>query len=180
MNTRDNLTPSAADWPSAPLQQALRLAALDLDQQHPPPALAASVRLAVHEALATTATATAGKADGVQPVANAPARVGARAPAWSAALACAAVVVLSVVLMVRSPWVQPQQQLAVMAGFVPVVPQEQWPTDDTPAWLVHTELQANRLAALGLPFDPARAGDGVRAELLVRASGQVLAVRFIE
>ena len=179
MNTRDNLTPSAADWPSAPLQQALRLAALDLDQQHPPPALAASVRQAVHEALATTA-ATAGKADGVQPAANAPARVGARAPAWSAALACAAVVVLSVVLMVGSPWVQPQQQLAAMAGFVPVVPQEQWPTDDTPAWLVHTELQANRLAALGLPFDPARAGDGVRAELLVRASGQVLAVRFIE
>lgn len=176
MNTRDNLTPSAADWPSAPLQQALRLAALDLDQQHPPPALAASVRQAVHEALA----ATAGKADGVQPAANAPAGVGARAPAWSAALACAAVVVLSVVLMVGSPWVQPQQQLAAMAGFVPVVPQEQWPTDDTPAWLVHTELQANRLAALGLPFDPARAGDGVRAELLVRASGQVLAVRFIE
>lgn len=178
MNTPDHPTPFVTSMPSAQVQHALRLAALDLNQQQAPPALAASVRQAVQEALANAATAA--KADGVQPPANDPVRRSTRSPAWSAALACAAVVVISVVLMVRSPAVLPQQQLAAMAGFVPVVPQEQWPTDNTPAWLVNTELQANRLAALGLPFDPARAGDGVRAELLVRASGQVLAVRFIE
>ena len=42
--------------------------------------------------------------------------------------------------------------------------------------LVNTELRRDRLVALGLPFDPARAGDSVRAELLVRPSGEVLAV----
>ena len=36
------------------------------------------------------------------------------------------------------------------------------------------------LAALGLPFDATRAGESVRAELLVRPSGQVLAVRFLQ
>ena len=95
-------------------------------------------------------------------------------------MACAAVIVLSVVLMVRGPGGEPVRPDTAMAGFVPVVPQEQWPADDAPAWLVSTELRADRLAAMGLPFDPARAGDGVRAELLVRATGQVLAVRFTE
>jgi hypothetical protein len=44
---------------------------------------------------------------------------------------------------------------------------------------VSTELQGERLSALGLPFDPARAGDSVRAELLLHPSGEVLAVRFV-
>jgi hypothetical protein len=35
------------------------------------------------------------------------------------------------------------------------------------------------LAALGLPFDPARAAEPVRAELLMHASGDVLALRVI-
>ena len=66
---------------------------------------------------------------------------------------------------------------------MPVLPRERWPADTaagaSPAWLVDTELPVERLAALGLPFDPARAGDSVRAEFLVHPSGELLAVRFI-
>ena len=47
------------------------------------------------------------------------------------------------------------------------------------AWLVRTELPRERLGLLGLPFDPARAGDRVPAELLLNPSGEVLAVRIV-
>ena len=65
-------------------------------------------------------------------------------------------------------------------GFFPLVPPERWPRDAAPAWLVRTELPGERLAALGLPYDPARAGDRVRAELLLHPSGEVLAVRLVQ
>lgn len=176
MNNDNIPAASALPPPSERLQSALRLAAQDLNQLQPPAALAPAVLMAVQQALA----AAPEQARGTQPAAAQP--VPARLPTagWTAALACAAVVVLSVVLMVGGPQDRPLRQGTAMAGFVPVVPQEQWPVDEAPAWLVSTELRADRLAAMGLPFDPARAGDGVRAELLVRASGQVLAVRFTE
>ena len=47
------------------------------------------------------------------------------------------------------------------------------------AWVVTTEMPAERLALLGLPYDPSDAGQRVRAELLVRPNGEVLAVRLI-
>ena len=57
----------------------------------------------------------------------------------------------------------------------------QWSTalSSCAAWLVSAELPNERLAALGLPYDPARAGETVRAELLVHRSGDVLAVRVV-
>ncbi len=178
MNNDDILAPSALPAPSERLQNALRLAALDLNQLQPPAALAPAVLMAVQQAL--TAAPEQARAIDAQPAAAQPAPASLQTPGWTAALACAAVVVLSVVLMVRGPAGEPVRPDTAMFGFVPVVSQEQWPVDDTPAWLVSTELRADRLAAMGLPFDPARAGDGVRAELLVRASGQVLAVRLTE
>jgi hypothetical protein len=51
---------------------------------------------------------------------------------------------------------------------------------DGQVWRVSTELPRERLAALGLPYDPSRAGERVRAELLVHASGDVLAVRVLQ
>lgn len=100
---------------------------------------------------------------------------------WSAGLACTAVLVGSVVLMLQAPApeLQPLDARSLrMSGFVPLAAAERWPDDAAPAWLVSTELRQDRLALLGLPFDPSRAGDSVRAELLVRASGEVLAVRL--
>jgi hypothetical protein len=42
---------------------------------------------------------------------------------------------------------------------------------------VSTELPHSRLAVLGLPYDPARAGERVPAQFLMHSSGEVLAVR---
>lgn len=70
------------------------------------------------------------------------------------------------------------------SGFVPVAAPERfdalWAGDarTASAWLVHTELPREQLAVLGLPYDPARAGEPVRAELLMHPAGDVLAVRL--
>jgi len=70
------------------------------------------------------------------------------------------------------------------SGFVPVASPEQFAelwqggAQAAPAWVVRTELPRERLAALGLPYDPARAGEPVHAELLMHPSGDVLAVRL--
>jgi hypothetical protein len=67
-------------------------------------------------------------------------------------------------------------------GFVAVAPQERWlrlRDEGGAAWVVNTELPQQGLAAMGLPFDPRHAADPVRAELLMRASGEVLAVRVL-
>jgi hypothetical protein len=77
----------------------------------------------------------------------------------------------------------PRAVAASASGFVPLIGPERWRqlTADaaTPAWLVTTELPRERLAAIGLPFDPARAAEPVRAELLMHASGDVIALRVI-
>ncbi len=69
--------------------------------------------------------------------------------------------------------------------FVPVATAERWQrlgatAAPMAAWLVPSDLPRERLAALGLPFDPARAGESVRAELLLHASGEVLALRVVQ
>ncbi|HVZ46985.1 MAG TPA: hypothetical protein VHA82_24470 [Ramlibacter sp.] len=67
-------------------------------------------------------------------------------------------------------------------GFVPVAANERWQAASVSgdaAWLVATELAPERLAALGLPYDPGRAGQPVRAQLLMHSSGDVLAVRVL-
>ncbi len=155
-----------------PLRQALQAAARELDDQwpssqlpaEPPPRLRAAVR-----------------ARRVQPAA--PAR-GPRALVggpwlWGGALACSVVLVASVLLMLRLPPPLPSLPDALAGGFVPLVPPERWPREAAAAWLVDTEIPGERLAALGLPLDPARAGHSVRAEMLVHPSGELLAVRFV-
>jgi hypothetical protein len=70
------------------------------------------------------------------------------------------------------------------SGFVPVASPERFAelwqggAEAAPAWVVRTEMPRERLAALGLPYDPARAGEPVHAELLMHPSGDVLAVRL--
>ena len=77
--------------------------------------------------------------------------------------------------------------------FVPVVTPQRWQqvvprlssdyaaTDaetGARAWVVAAEVPAAQLARFGLPFDPAHAGEPVRAELLLHSSGEILAVRY--
>jgi hypothetical protein len=145
-----------------PLAQLLRRAADELATQSPPPEVLARVRAALPPRL---------------PRQTPPRRVAIWA--WSGAAACACVLVASALLMLRLPPPMPLDLSLRASGFVPLVAPEQWPRDAATAWLVSTELQGERLAALGLPYDPARAGDSVRAELLLRPSGEVLAVRLV-
>jgi hypothetical protein len=154
------------------LAAALRRAAAELQSQNPPPELQAQVLMR-----AQAARRAAAKPPAQPPVPALPRR---GLWAWSGAAACATVLLASALLMLRPP----APALLVdegprYGGFLPVAPADRWPADAQPAWLVRTELQGERLAALGLPYDPARAGDSVRAELLMRSSGEVLAVRFV-
>ncbi|MES2956784.1 MAG: hypothetical protein V4792_01290 [Pseudomonadota bacterium] len=118
------------------------------------------------------------------PVRSGQAAVALRGQPWWAA-ACAGLLVASTaLLLLASPAERAPQALAADAEFqfVPVAPADRWPASSTTpggtaAWLVAAELPRERLAAWGLPFDPSRAGESVRAELLMRPSGEVLAVR---
>ena len=67
---------------------------------------------------------------------------------------------------------------ADLDGFVPVGNTDALSTGST-AWLVHTEMSRQQLAALGLPFDPTRAAERVPAEVLLRPNGDLLAVRLV-
>lgn len=181
------------DHRKSTLAGALRSAAADLEQLQPPAELRARVMAAAHQAALAPAHAT-------RPTQPAQPRAawqriftstgGAAVPprrhgwwAWSGAAACGAVLAGSALLMLRVPapaLVDEGVRLAAGDGFLPLVPPERWPRGEAaPAWLVSTELPGERLVALGLPFDPTRAGDSVRAELLLHPSGEVLAVRFL-
>ena len=86
------------------------------------------------------------------------------------------------VFVAQAPAPQAAETLASDV-FVPVVPPERWASflrDGTgTAWVVRTEIPSERLALLGLPYDPSQADRPQRAELLMHANGEVLAVRLI-
>ncbi|MBL8306586.1 MAG: hypothetical protein JNM33_07805 [Rubrivivax sp.] len=154
-------------WPGErPLSSLLREAAAELGSRQPPVALAARVQAAVQTAIRPAPPPPRGRWHGV---------------AWAGGgvLALAVVVMGSALLVLRPPPPAVVDDGLRFGGFVRVAPPERWPTGSAQAWLVSTELPPERLVALGLPYDPARAADPVRAELLMRASGEVLAVRFV-
>ncbi len=163
------------------LAQALQRAAQDLQSAQPPAHLLAAVRARWQAgAAASPPVGPKTPAGGGHPrpwVAQAwwrPARV--RAWAWPGAAVLALALVGSVVLLRPPPAAVPG---AEESRFVNLVPAERWPREASAAWLVRTELTSDRLAALGLPFDPAQAGQPLRAEMLMRSTGEVLAVRFV-
>ena len=102
-----------------------------------------------------------------------------RFAAWSMA-GLALTATAAVLVLVNVP-TAPSGAGELAAGFVPVAGSERWreAAQRGTAWLVPTELPQSKLAALGLPYDPARAGERVRAQLLIHSSGDVLAVRVI-
>jgi hypothetical protein len=193
MNPNDKFSPppSAAQAPT--LASALHAAAAELQQTPPPPELRSRVLAAAQAALATRSAVRPVAASGWwQRPWHAPAHAAGAAPqlaprkgwwAWSGAAACAAVLAGSAFLMLRVPAPGAGDESVrfggVDSGFLPLVPPERWPREAAPAWLVSTEMTGERLAALGLPYDPGHAGDSVRAELLLHPSGEVLAVRFL-
>lgn len=192
MKPNDKFPPPPSAAQPATLATALNNAAGDLRQILPPPELRARVLAAAQAAAAARAdarpAATAGSGGRWQRLLAAIAAPsggpsGKGGWAWSGVAACVVVLAGSALLMLRVPAPGPTDEAARLAGagggFLPLVPPEHWPREAAPAWLVSTELPGERLAALGLPYDPAHAGDSVRAELLLHPSGEVLAVRFL-
>ena len=101
--------------------------------------------------------------------------------AWPVALA-AALGLITWTLRAPSPDETAAARVAaarVATDFIPVVPV----TDiarTRGAYVVSTQVPRTMLAEFGLPVSPARAGEPVAGELLVRGDGTVLAVRFLE
>jgi hypothetical protein len=87
----------------------------------------------------------------------------------------------------QTPSTTPTAELAPAMPFVPLVSAARLrelaaahdAARDGPAWLLTAEVPQQRLAAMGLPFDPERAAESLRAELLVAGTGEVLAVRLL-
>jgi hypothetical protein len=117
------------------------------------------------------------------------ARRGRSSSRWRWALAgpalCASVLVACVWLLGSAP---PGESGATVlgnagSGFIVLVSADRWAAYEKAgagtAWLVPAEVSRERLALLGLPYDPADAAAPVRAELLVHASGDVLAMRVM-
>lgn len=151
---------SAGGPPVTTLAATLDRLRSDLAQAQPPARLPAAARRAV-----------------------AARRPRARWVRWSGAVACGLVLFVSVLLMVPPPGPVTSRAAVsaadVVVPLVPLVPLEQWPGGGAQAgWLVRAELTADRLATLGLPYDPARAADTVQAEVLVDPAGRVLALRL--
>jgi hypothetical protein len=106
--------------------------------------------------------------------------------AWgSGALGATAVLLLSAMLLLDPPGSQAAQAATVAgSGFIPLVPEREFRQAlaagrSAAVWLQPAELPRERLALLGLPFDATRAGETVRAELMLHPSGEVLAVRIL-
>jgi hypothetical protein len=160
-----------ASTASESLRDALRRAGDTLAREAPP----AAVRDAMWKAFAGTPP-------------SAPAKRSPWRLAWAGGGLAGVTLVLAMALLVGAPR-DPRidaPRLAAATPFLPVAgSSERWPQllrearEQGPAWVVPTELPRESLAAMGLPYDPARAGESVRAELLVHPSGDVLAVRFV-
>jgi hypothetical protein len=170
------------------LAEALRGVAAQSRSAEPPATVADAARAALERRLVQRTLPQAALAG----TALQPSRPGRgpwlhRLSTWAGAtLAFAGVLFVSLLLLLAAgdaPRLAPQQLAFEATDFVPLVPPERWPADTaagaSPAFLVRTELPGQRLAALGLPFDPARAGERRNAELLVHPSGEVLAVRVV-
>lgn len=153
------------------LADLLREGARDLARQRPPPGRDAAVLAAMRRALPLPADD-----DAAAP------RRWFRPLAWSGAATCAVLLLGAGLLLMLEP--PPATEEHVASDFLPLVSGERWSSylrdaQAQPAWLVPTEMPRERLALLGLPYDPAQAGERVRAELLLHPSGDVLAVRVL-
>ncbi|MEW6372491.1 MAG: hypothetical protein AB1584_16270 [Pseudomonadota bacterium] len=105
-------------------------------------------------------------------------------PEWGAAGACAAVTAVVLATLLAPP--RPADELALRtplwrvengAAFIALDSVERIEQEPEPQ-LVEAEVPRAMLAALGLPVAPEQAGEAVRAEMLVAADGEPLALRL--
>jgi len=74
--------------------------------------------------------------------------------------------------------VTPAAASTASARFMPVVPVAEIERSSD-AYVVPARVPRMALAQFGLPVNPARAGDAIDTELLIRPDGAVLALRFV-
>lgn len=181
MNDKQALMP-LADW--------LQAGAQELARAKPPPERAAATLAAMQQAFQQQRQQSPGGTPWWRR-----ALAWTRPLAWSGAATCASLLVGAVLLLNLEPQVSERRGLQqASSAFVPLVSSERWagymqenmregaesPAGQaSTAWVVATEMPRERLALLGLPYDPSQAGESVRAELLMHASGDVLAVRLV-
>ncbi len=176
-----SLHPVRHDGAAAPQALAawLHRAARDLSQQPLPADLGARIQVAVAAQMTPRLA--------LQPAPGQPGPRHGGGWRWlfgSGAAVCVLALVLSLWLM-SLPYAITRAPMApqLSTGFMPLVSPERWQQltsgNDGPAWLVRSELPREHLAELGLPYDPARAGEPVHTELLLHRSGAVLALRLI-
>ena len=102
---------------------------------------------------------------------------------WSAAAACVLVCVAVIGLLSLPPRLaegfdpNPLVRIDDGAAFIALDSFERIEAEPAPR-LVETEVPRTMLAALGLPVTPENAGEAVRAEMLVGATGEPLALRL--
>lgn len=105
-------------------------------------------------------------------------------PEWGAAGACAAVTAVVLATLLAPP--RPVDELALRTplwrlengtAFIALDSVERIEQEPEPE-LVEAEVPRAMLAALGLPVAPEQAGEAVRAEMLVAADGEPLALRL--
>jgi hypothetical protein len=104
-------------------------------------------------------------------------------PGWSIAgsLASAALVLLVFVLAPQAPHLRGEGRplLGVGSGgaFIALESLERIEAEPSPR-MIETQVPRTSLAGLGLPVTPENAGDSVKAEMLVAADGEPLALRL--
>jgi hypothetical protein len=102
---------------------------------------------------------------------------------WSATAACLLVTAAVFGLLMLPPHLAGESQLQPLvridsgAAFIALDSFERIEAEPDPR-LVETEVPRTMLAALGLPVTPENAGEAVRAEMLVGAGGEPLALRL--
>jgi hypothetical protein len=174
-----NRPPSARDPMREPLSEALRRAADDLARHQPPAAVHAAVRARL---------APRGQTAGQLAVVGFAGRRSASWAPWTTAVLCGALLIASTALLLQ-PGAGAGRPVAAagwaadtaLLGFLPTASAGHWLREAgaAPAWVISAELPREQLAEFGLPFDPTRAADTVRAELLLRSNGEVMAVRVL-
>ena len=95
----------------------------------------------------------------------------------TAALAGVATLVIALAIAMLAPDT-PQRAAEVRTPFLALVASDAMAAE--PAVIVSSQVAAATLSEYGLPVDPARADEPIRAEFLLSPTGLVLAVRFAE
>jgi anti-sigma-K factor RskA len=96
----------------------------------------------------------------------------------AAALAGAAMLAIAISALVLAPN-QPQSDATVRTPFLALVASEAIAAEPS-AVIVSSQVSGAELSDYGLPVDPERVDQPIRAEFLLSPTGLILAVRFVE